>query len=91
MSKETTSLFSPDRIGVDLVTTEEDNTYTEATKGFIHAFVIPFILMWIHPLVATAYFGTVAVLYSTVFRKRSQGFWGTVLFVMLIGALLVVS
>lgn len=91
MSKETTGFISPDGISVNLVTAEENRAYTEATKGFIHAFLIPFILSWIHPLVATAYFATAAVLYSTVFRHRSQGFWGTVAFVVLMGLLLVVS
>ncbi|MCL4431565.1 MAG: hypothetical protein M1300_04505 [Epsilonproteobacteria bacterium] len=91
MSKDFTRFVSPDRISVDLVTAKEDRAYEEATKGFIHAFVVPFILSWIHPLVATVYLVTAAVLYSTVFRHRSQGFWGVIVLFLAIWLLLVIS
>lgn len=91
MSKEFISLGSPDGIRIDLPRSKENDAYEEATKGFIHAIIVPFILMWIHPLVASAYFAAVSFLYLTVFRSKSQGYWRVVTLILMIGVLLIIA
>lgn len=92
MLKETISLSTPNGVAVNLVSDEENNAYQEAFKGAIHAVIVPLILaFFVSPLVASGYFVTVAFLYGTVFRHKSQGFWRVVVTVISIGALLIVT
>lgn len=92
MLKEPISLSTPNGVAVNLVSDEENNAYQEAFKGAIHAVIIPLILeFFLSPLFASGYFVTVAFLYGTVFRHKSQGFWRVVATVISIGALLIVA
>jgi hypothetical protein len=91
MSKEFGRLSAPHGVTVDLVSNEEYDTYQKAFKGAVHGLIIPFILGWFFPLAATTYFVAVVILYSTVFRKKSQGFWAVVGIVFLISVLLIIS
>ena len=92
MLKETLEPATPNGVAVDLVSDEENNAYQKAFKGAIHAVIIPLILAFlVSPLVASGYFVTVAFLYSTVFRHKSQGFWQVVATVVSIGTLLIVA
>lgn len=92
MLKETINLSTPNGVAVDFVSYEENDAYNKAFKGATHALIIPLILAFaIMPLAATIYFITAAVLYGTVFRHKSQGFWGVVGFVLSISALLIVA
>lgn len=75
MLKEMRKEFTPIGASVNHIAAEENRAYAEGAKGFIHALFIPFILSFIHPLVATAYFITALILYSTIFRDRAGGFW----------------
>lgn len=92
MLKEPISLSTPNGVAVNLVSDEENDAYQEAFKGAIHAVIIPLILAFLlSPLFASGYFVTVAFLYSTVFRHKSQDFWRVVATVISIGALLIVA
>lgn len=92
MLKETLSLSTPNGVAIDFVSDEENDAYDKAYKGVIHAILIPLILGWvIAPMAATIYLVTAAVLYGTVFRHKSQGFWGTLVFVFGISALLIMA
>lgn len=92
MLKETISLSTPNGVAIDFETYEENDAYNKAYKGVIHAILIPLILGWVvAPIAATIYLITAAILYSTVFRHKSQGFWQVVATVVSIGALLIVA
>ncbi|MDO9304606.1 MAG: hypothetical protein Q7T77_04715 [Sulfuricurvum sp.] len=92
MLKETLNLSTPNGVAIDFISYEENDAYQEAFKGAIHAVIIPLILAFLlSPLFASGYFITVAFLYSTVFRHKSQGFWGVVATVIGIAALLIVA
>ena len=92
MLKETLNLSTPDGVAVNLVSNEENDAYQKAFKGAIHAVIIPLVLaFFISPLFASGYFVTVAFLYGTVFRHKSQGFWQVVATVVSIGTLLIVA
>jgi len=92
MLKETINLSTPNGVAIDFITDEENDAYQKAFKGAIHAVIIPLILAFlVSPLVASGYFTTVAFLYGTVFRKKSQGFWGVVAFVFGVIGLFIVG
>lgn len=92
MLKETLNLSTPNGVAVDFVSYEENDAYDKAFKGVIHAVIIPLILAFaIMPLAATIYLVTTAVLYGTVFRHKSQGFWGVVAFIFGIFGLFIVG
>ncbi len=91
MLEETLCLSTPNGVAIDFETYEENDTYDKAFKGAIHAILIPFILAWISPIVASGYLLTAAFLYGTVFRHKSQGFWGIVALVFGLYALLVMA
>lgn len=92
MLKETLNFSTPNGVAVDFVSYEENDAYNKAFKGVIHAILIPLLLGWVvTPIAATIYFVTAAVLYGTVFRHKSQGFWGILAFVFGIAALLIMA
>jgi hypothetical protein len=92
MLKETINLSTPNGVAIDFITDEENDAYQKAFKGAIHAILIPLILGWvITPIAATIYLITAAVLYGSVFRHKSQGFWGVVAFVFGIIGLFIVG
>lgn len=92
MLEETLSLSTPNGVAIDFVSYEENDAYNKAYKGVIHAILIPLILGWvIAPIAATIYLITAAVLYGSVFRHKSQGFWGTLALVLGITALLIMA
>lgn len=92
MLKHPIKLSTPNGVAVDFVSDEENDAYDKAYKGVIHAILIPLILGWVvAPMAATIYLVTAAVLYGTVFRHKSQGFWGILAFVFGIAALLIMA
>lgn len=92
MLKKSISLSTPNGVAINLVSNEENDAYQEAFKGAIHAVIIPLILaFFLSPLFASGYFVTVAFLYGTVFRHKSQGFWRVVAMVISISVLLIVA
>lgn len=92
MLKETLNLSAPNGVTVDFVSDEENDAYNKAFNGVVHAILIPLILGWVvTPIATTIYLVTAAVLYGTVFRDKSQGFWGVVAFVFGIVGLFIVG
>jgi len=91
MLEETLNLSTPNGVAINFETYEDYDTYDKAFKGAIHAILIPFILAWVSPVLASGYLITAAFLYGTVFRHKSQGFWGTVVLVLSLYALLVMA
>lgn len=92
MLKKTINLSTPNGVAVDFISYEDNDAYNKAFKGVIHAILIPLILGWvITPIAATIYLITAAVLYGSVFRHKSQGFWGVVAFVFGIIGLFIVG
>lgn len=92
MLKETLNLSTPNGVAVDFVSYEDNDAYDKAFKGVIHAILIPLMLGWVvAPIAATIYLITAAVLYGSVFRHKSQGFWGTLVFVFGIIGLFIVG
>lgn len=92
MLKEAINLSTPNGVAIDFIPYENNDAYDKAFKGAIHAVIIPLILAFaIMPSAATIYFVTAAVLYGTVFRHKSQGFWGVVAFVFGIIGLFIVG
>lgn len=92
MSKETIKLGAPHGVAVDLVSYEEYDAYDKALKGSVHAVVLPIVIGFFFGAGAgMSYFLTAAVLYGTVFRHKSQGFWSVVALLAGIGLLMIVG
>lgn len=89
-SKILTNPIAPSSVGHDLIRYEEDYDYGQIVKGVIHAWIIPFIIAFIDPAYSLVYIACAGLLYSTVFRDKSDGFFGTVIFSMLMIAMMVV-
>lgn len=83
---------TPDGIAVDLVSDKEYDAYDKALKGSIHAIILPLIIGFVFGAAAGwSYLAAVAVLYGTVFRHKSQGFWAVVAMIVGLGALMIVG
>jgi hypothetical protein len=92
MLEETLSLSTPHGVAVDFISYEENDAYDKALKGSIHAIILPLMIGFIFgSAVGIAYFFTAAVLYGTVFRHKSQGFWSVVMLIIGIGALMLIG
>lgn len=89
MSKVFSKSISPDVITVDFICYEEDYKDWQIFKGFIHAAVIPFIIALIAPHYTFVYLVCAAFLYGTVFRYKSQGFFGTLALLIFIAAIVI--
>lgn len=89
-SEKLTHPISHDRIAPNLIRDEEDYDYGQIAKGVLHAFVIPFIIAFIDPAYSLTYIACAGFLYSTVFRHKSDGFFGVVVFMFLIIAMMII-
>lgn len=76
MSKKPLEVVAPVSVGDDFVSDSEERKAYQYFKGVIHA-CIPFAIGIFSPKIAIVYFLCVFVLYSTVFRHKSQGFFVT--------------
>lgn len=90
MSEKLVYPVAPDRIGQDLVGDEEDYDYGQIIKGIVHAIIVPFLIAFIDPAYSLVYVLCAALLYSTVFRHKSEGFWGTIVFTISMAAMMIV-
>ena len=89
MLKEPLEILPPSAVGDDFVGEGEEREAYEYFKGVIHA-AAPFVIGIISVKVALIYFLCVFVLYSTVFRKKSEGFFGAIAIIsVLVGGLLI--
>lgn len=91
MLEKSTKIIAPGLISYDFIGYEEDYDYRKIFKAIIHVWIIPFILAFIDPLNTVVYWGCLTLLYSTVFRYKSDEFWGVSLFTILIALFLIVS
>lgn len=62
---------------------EYEYDYHQLFKAFIHVWLIPFALGFINPMYSIIYIIIVASMYSTIFRSKSEGFWGVLGFTFL--------
>jgi hypothetical protein len=90
MSKILTNSATPALIRSNLISDEEQYDYGQIVKGIVHAWIIPFIIAFIDPAYSLVYIACAGFLYSTVFRDKSDGFFGAVVFSMLIIAMMVI-
>lgn len=91
MLKNPISPTTPHAIGHHFVSAADKDEYTQIQKGVIHALVVPFVLFFIHPLLSSSYLLFATLLYTTVFRHKSSGFFAVLLATLLLTLLLVVS
>lgn len=89
-SKIFTNPITPAAIGGDLISDGEQYDYGQIIKGVIHAWLIPFLIAFIDPAYSFAYIACAGFLYSTVFNDKSDGFFGVVVFSLLIIAMMVI-
>lgn len=68
---------------VSSTTIEIEYDYNQLFKAFTHVWLIPFALGLISPLYSIIYIVAVAAMYSTVFRSKSEVFWGVMAFTFL--------
>lgn len=79
-------------VSVNSISHEENDAYDKALKGSIHAVILPLIIGVVFGgSVGLSYFITAAVLYGTVFRHKSQGFWSVTILVAMLGLLMIVG
>lgn len=90
MSKILTNPITPLGAGHSLVRDEEDYDYGQIVKGIVHAWIIPFIIAFVDPAYSLVYIACAGLLYSTVFSEKSDGFFGAVVFSMVIIAIMFV-
>lgn len=90
-SEDFISPTAPASISVDFVGNEEDYDYAQIGKGVVHAFVIPLILYFVHPQLTLGYVFAASILYGTIFRHKSDGFFGVLVFMISITALMIVA
>jgi len=90
MSKPLTNPIAPNAIRHDLISSEEDYDYGQIAKGVLHAWIIPFVIGFIDPAYSIVYIACASLLYSTVFRHKSDGFFGALVFGMAIIAMMIV-
>lgn len=67
---------------------EAEYDYHQLFKAFAHVWIIPLALGFIHPAYSLVYLFIVTVIYSTVFRSKSEGFWGVMAFTFLGGLIM---
>ncbi len=73
----------PNRPQVSSTAIEAEYDYHQLFKAFTHVWIIPLALGFISPLYSILYIALVALIYSTVFRSKSEGFWGVMAFTFL--------
>ena len=88
-SKKLIESISPSVVGIDLISYKEDQEDWQIFKGFIHAAVVPFLIAIIAPQYTLVYVACAAFLYGTVFRHKSQGFFGTLIIFIAVIAILI--
>lgn len=80
MLEKPTKELAPSGVGDNLVSDKENSANADYLNGVVHA-VIPFILGYFSVVVGFIYFICAFVLYCSVYRKRSQGFFGSVVLI----------
>lgn len=75
---------------IDLIGNEDHYDYGQIGKGVLHAFIVPFLIAFINPAYSLVYLLCAAFLYGTVFRHKSDGFWGTIVFIISMAAMMIV-
>jgi len=76
MSKILTNSATPAHIGHNFISDDQEYDYGQIGKGIIHVWVIPFLIAFIAAEYSLVYIACVTLLYSTVFRDKSDGFFG---------------
>lgn len=74
--------LAPSGVGDNLVSDGDDGADADYLNGVVHA-VIPFVLGYFSFVVGFLYFVCAFLLYCSVYRKHSQGFFGTTAIVAL--------
>jgi hypothetical protein len=85
-----TNSTAPSLIAPNFESDVQEYDYGQIVKGIVHAWIIPFIIAFIAPQYSLVYIACAGFLYSTVFRDKSDGFFGAVVFSMLIIAIMVI-
>ena len=91
MLEKTANFITPAHVSHDFIRYEEHYDYGQIGKGFIHVYGIPFIIAFFAPQYSLVYIACVALMYSTVFRAKSEGFFTVLGFSVAIIALLVLA
>lgn len=92
MLEEAIKFSTPNGVAIDFISDKENDAYDKALKGSIHAIILPLLIGFIFGgVVGLSYFFTAAVLYGSVFRHKSQGFWSVVVLIAGIGSLMIVG
>lgn len=73
----------PNRPQITTNAMEAEYDYHQLFKALTHVWIIPLALGFIHPAYSIIYILVVTVIYSTVFRSKSEGFWGVMAFTFL--------
>ncbi len=82
MLKKPLEILPPSAVGDDFICSKEEQAAYEHFKGVLHA-AAPFVIGVVSVKVALIYFFCVFLLYSTVFRARAQGFFGSLALICL--------
>ncbi len=69
--------LTPSGVSDDFVGDEDNSADADYLNGVVHA-VIPFVIGYFSAVVGLVYFGCAFVLYCSVYRKHSQGFFSAV-------------
>lgn len=92
MLEKSIDLGAQDWVNVNSIPHEENDAYDKALKGSIHAVILPLIIgVVLGGSVGLSYFITAAVLYGTVFRYKSQGFWSVTALIAMLGSIMIVG
>jgi len=85
LNKQMTPLISESTVSNQLISQIDNEKYSKVFKGFCHAVLIPLLLIFIFSLkISLIYFGTMVILYSTIFRSNAQSFFGSFMVAILI-------
>lgn len=90
-SEDFISPTTPHGIGVNFESDVEEYDYTQIGKGIVHAIIIPFLLAFANPILSTGYVLVASILYATLFRHKSSGFFGVLFFMIAITSLMIVA
>ena len=83
--------LSPLGVSRYFVGEEDDYNYGQVGKAFLHIWGVPFLLAFLDIQYSLTYIVAVSFLYSTVFRKKSEEFFGVLSFSIIIIAFFVLS
>lgn len=90
-SEPTVYPIPPYRITVNFESDVEEYNYGQIGKAVVHVLIVPFILAFINPILSSGYVLSATFLYATVFRHKSQEYFGVLTFIILMTIFMIVA